>query len=83
MAKARLMTLEEAEEWCNLNSPTRTKPVYQEYIHNAWGKGKCIGLERIDPDDDFMSADIVGYGETNRLWTSRPTEEQRNGTPWN
>ena len=80
MSKARLMTVEEALEWCELNSPKRTMPVYHEYIR-TWAEGKGIVLERIDPCDDFMSADIVGYGKTNRLWSAKPTDGQRK-TPW-
>ena len=80
MSKARLMTVEEALEWCDLESPKRSSPVYHEYIC-TWMENKPVCIEKINPYEDFMSADIVGYGQTNRLWTNMPTEEQMQ-TPW-
>ena len=81
MSNARVLTLEEAEEWCDYNSPSRANPVWQEYVQ-TWTKEKSTVLERIDPQSDFDTADMVGYGETNRLWSEEPTAEQMKNTPW-
>ena len=85
MDEARLMTLAEAEEWCTLGSPIRRNPVYEESRHRKDYKhnGEWVyGLEKIEPTEDYMSADIVGYNETVRLWTDKPTEEQMKNTVW-
>lgn len=81
MSKARVFTQEEAEEWCRYNSPLRANPVWHEYVQ-TWTKEKKVVLERIDPQEDFDTADIVGYGETNRLWSDKPTRKQMKETPW-
>ena len=80
MSEARILTLQEAEEWCEFDSPTRNKPVVQEYVQ-TWNPNRNVILEWIYPNEDFSTADIVDYGETNRLWTSMPTEEQRKQNP--
>ena len=80
MSEARILSLQEAEEWCEFDSPTRNKPVVQEYVQ-TWNPNRNVILEWIYPNEDFSTADIVGYGETNRLWTSMPTEEQRKQNP--
>jgi hypothetical protein len=80
MEEAKVMTLKEALEWCDLDSKTRVKPVYQEYVR-TWTNEKEVVIERINPDEDFMSADIIGYNKTNRLWTKKPTKLQRDSIP--
>ena len=81
---ARLMTLQEAEEWsAGFNSPTRTKPVWEEYrFKPTWSETEVTRIEKIDPSDDFLSADIIGYGKDTRLWTARPTKKQMESIPW-
>ena len=81
MSKARLLTEEEAIAWCKAN-PSDRKPIIEEYIQ-TWNPNKNVLLERIEPQDDFDTADIVGYGTTTRLWTDIPTDEQRKSEPWN
>jgi len=81
---ARLMTLQEAEEWSSdLNSQTRTKPVWEEYrFKPSWSETEVARIEKIEPTDDFLSADIIGYNQTMRLWTAKPTNEQIKSTPY-
>ena len=80
MSEARILSLQEAEEWCKFNSPTRNKPIVQEYVQ-TWNPNSNVLLEWIYPNEDFSTADIVGYGKTNRLWASMPTEEQIKQNP--
>lgn len=81
---ARLMTLHEAEEWSyDFNSPTRTKPVWEEYrFKPSWSETEVTRIEKIEPTEDFLSADIIGYNQTMRLWTEKPTIEQIKSTPY-
>ena len=80
MSKAKMLTQEEAIAWCKA-SPSDRKSIVNEYIQ-TWSKDKNVILECIDPQDDFDTADIVGYGEVTRLWTDMPTDEQRKAEPW-
>ena len=82
--KAKLMTLQEAEAWCSdFDSPTRIEPVYEEYrFKPTWSEKVVTRIEKVDPSDDFLSADIIGYGEEMRLWIAKPTKEQIKSTPW-
>ena len=70
----RVMTLEEVHKWI-LTDPDLRDPIYEE-------TRKMYGGEWIDPLDDYDTGDIVGYGETVRCWTSRPTDEQREAVEW-
>ena len=83
---ARLLTREEAELWCSsFDNEMRTKPVVEETRQKAslkkddWFYPPC---EWINPEEDYLSAEIAGYGFNVRLWTDMPTDEQRANTPW-
>ena len=39
-----------------------------------------VGFASIEDGHDYMCAS--DYGKTWRVWTSRPTDEQREATPW-
>lgn len=79
----RLLTKEEAELWCSsFDNELRKYPVYEETRRKTNGEWGYFPPERIDPYDDYLSADIVGYGEIVRLWTGMPTKEQREKAEW-
>lgn len=44
------------------------------------GKMREVGSAMLDLDVDPLNAE---YGKIYRVWTSRPTDEQREATPWN
>ena len=83
---ARLLTKEEAELWCSsFDNELRTKPIVEETrIKASWRKDdwKYPSCVWIKPEDDYLSADIAGYGFNVRLWTDMPTDEQRASAPW-
>ena len=79
--EVRLLTEKEATAWCeDYNKETvRTKPVVEEYLRPF---DKAHWFEWITPDNDYFTADIVGYNEQVRLWTGMPTEEQWKAEKW-
>lgn len=70
----RVMTELEACEWIR-SDPELRDPIFEETRSGGGGVW-------IDPDNDYDTADIVGYGTTVRCWTSRPTDEQREAVKW-
>ena len=79
--EVRLLTEEEAKAWCeDYNGETvRKKPLVEEYLRPF---DKAHWFEWITPEDDYSTADIVGYNEQVRLWTGMPTEEQWKAKKW-
>lgn len=50
-------------------------------IEYRWsGKMREVGSKLLDINVDPLNAE---YGKIYRVWTSRPTDEQREATPWN
>jgi hypothetical protein len=77
--EARVMTLGEVRNWVNSDRVTR-EPVAIEMRGGvcAW----IIDDEvREIPGEADLTSDL--YGKTWRCWTSRPTEAEREATPWN
>ena len=71
----RVMTLEEVEEWCAIH-PHKQSPLWVEFRHGNGTDGWRVGL---------VNSGLLAWckdGEA-RCWTSRPTEERREATPWN
>lgn len=66
----RVMTLEEFDAHWKI-PPQERPPIWEEWkIDNGKGKWKLYGRA------------TGGYGKLWRCWTSRPTDEQREATPW-
>ena len=76
----RLMTLEEAlgGEEC-----------WVEYPNGGFGYADCYlsytakGADIYRTKKHDFNVPLANYGKTWRCWTSRPTDEQREATPWN
>ena len=71
-----IMTLEEWREW-KQKPLSQRDPVY--YVDNK-GFGSWIA-----PNDQLFiyATPELGYGILFVCWTSRPTDEQKEATPWN
>jgi hypothetical protein len=68
----RVMTLEEYEAW--IDTPfTERNPVFHEE-RTKRGTVTCWV--------DTVVCTLREYGKNDRCWTSRPTDEQREATPW-
>ena len=57
LSKARILSLQEAEEWCKFNSPTRNKPIVQEYVQ-TWDPNRNVILEWIYPNELTFSSSV-------------------------
>lgn len=71
--KPRVMTLEEYDAWTDIPFTERDPVFHEERTERGsitcWvNTGVCSLRE---------------YGKNDRCWTSRPTDEQREATPWN
>lgn len=72
LLKARVMTLEEYEAW--IDTPfTERNPVFHEE-RTKRGTVTCWVNTAV--------CTLREYGKNDRCWTSRPTDEQREATPW-
>lgn len=68
----RVMTLEEYEAW--IDTPfTERNPVFHEE-RTKRGTVTCW--------TNTVVCTLREYGKNDRFWTSRPTDEQREATPW-
>ena len=72
----RVMTLEEVKQWCEMH-PHKQNPVWVEFQHGYGNDGWRVGL--------INSGLLLLWCKDKeaRLWTSRPTDEQREAIPWN
>lgn len=69
----RVMTLKEYEAW--IDTPfTERNPVFHEE-RTKRGTVTCWV--------NTVVCTLREYGKNDRCWTSRPTDEQREATPWN
>ena len=68
----RVMTLEEYDAWTDL-SFTERDPVFHEE-RTKRGSVTCWVNTAV--------CSLKEYGKNDRCWTSRPTDEQREATPW-
>ena len=70
--KPRVMTLEEYEAW--IDTPfTERNPVFHEE-RTKRGTVTCWV--------NTVVCTLREYGKNDRCWTSKPTDEQREATPW-
>lgn len=70
----RVMTLEEVQTWATADPELRDPVFYEDLIlKKRWW---------ITHDNDGIYLPAVRAGE-GRCWTSRPTDKQREATPWN
>ena len=80
--KARVMTLEEvlSQEWDYVYIETEHRPYSKEIeaycgTHTIYCSTTVVHKRQTSGDSE--------YGKTWRCWTARPTDEQREATPWN
>lgn len=80
----RVMTLEEVK-----TLPSETDVWLDEFCSiivaatiscTLYGNAYFYGIEHADYGVDYK---LIDYGKEWRCWTSRPTDEQREATPWN
>jgi hypothetical protein len=70
----RVMTLEEAQKWVEIPLESRDPVFYEDRtLERAWW------IWNADDRRTYLPTIIGGIG---RFWTSRPTDEQREATPW-
>ena len=72
-------------EWCPLKAQEPRVMTLEEaqsayVIEYRSGKMREVGSRVLDLDVDPLNAK---YGKIYRVWTSRPTDEQREKEPWN
>ena len=77
----RVMTLAEAAEKNVVWYDWRTLGVRPAKVNRVPSKTGTYRVQRFGDIDDWVHADE--YGEYWRCWTSCPTDEQREATPWN
>lgn len=76
----RVMTLEEAANAECVFYDWRTRGVRPAKVTRVPYKTGTYRVQRFGDIDEWVHADE--YGEYWRCWTSRPTDEQREATPW-
>ena len=89
----RVMTLEEVialpdesdvwlEEFCCITvaATISHNPIIAQFLNNVSGETYFYGIKQADYNNgNYMNAD---YGKEWRCWSSRPTDEQMEATPW-
>lgn len=80
----RVMTLEEALDcnYCWLETHNWKNGDHFIPVLRALAMDDDSGRTFIDQNDDLFGFRDEEYSETVRCWTARPTDEQREATPW-
>ena len=78
----RVMTLEEVADW-HKKPESEREPIYVEYLPNSGLGISRWTIEYFGFNPNLYPNKNSGYyGKWLRCWTSRPTDEQREATPW-
>lgn len=78
----RVMTLEELADW-HKKPESERDPIYVEYLPNSGLGTSKWTIEYFGFNPNLYPNKNSGYyGKWLRCWTSRPTLEQRETTPW-
>ena len=78
----RVMTLEEVADW-HKRPESEREPIYVEYLPNSGLGISRWTIEYFGFNPNLYPNKNSGYyGKWLRCWTSRPTDKQREATPW-
>lgn len=77
----RLLTLDDVAAWVR-QKPLDREPIYVEVkdLLGTWGAWMVDEIASYLPETD-LSSEL--YGKTWRVWSAKPTDEQRKAVSWN